>query len=85
MQFSIKKGATDKKWYNSHRRISFQAAKNSFQVQAVSEAVAIKLIGYSFHFHVAYLFRENQKMIQLAQYFTLKEWLNKRLDKLEND
>jgi len=62
----------------------YTCLKNSFSVQAVPEAVAIKLIGDSFHFHVAYLFRENQKMIRLAQHFTLKKCLSNSLDKLEN-
>ena len=73
-----------KKLHNSHRRISFQAAKPVFPVQAVSEIVAIKLIGDSFYFHVAYLFRENLKMLRLVQYFKLKEHLNIGLDRLEN-
>jgi len=51
----------------------------------ILKIVAIKLIGYSFHFHVAYLLhRENLKMVRLAQYFTLNVCLNIDLGKLEN-
>jgi hypothetical protein len=53
-------------------------------VQAVPEAVAIKLIGDSFYFHVAYLFKSELEMLRLTQYFTLKKRLNIGLDRLEN-
>jgi hypothetical protein len=46
--------------------------------------VAIKLIGDSFYFHVAYLVQREPEMVRLAQYFTLKGCLNNNLGKLEN-
>jgi hypothetical protein len=56
----IYKGAIDKNHTTEHRRISFHV-ETSFPVQAVPEAVAIKLIGDSFYFHVAYPFKREPK------------------------
>ncbi len=57
---SLYKGAIDKNHTTEHRRISFHV-ETSFPVQAVPEAVAIKLIGDSFYFHVAYPFKRESK------------------------
>jgi hypothetical protein len=48
----LNKGAIDKK---SHNSSALPRGEISFSVQAVPEAFAIKLIGDSFYFHVAYL------------------------------
>jgi hypothetical protein len=53
-----------------HRRISFHG-EASFPVQAVPEAVAIKLIGDSFYFHVAYPFKREPKNDSIRQKRTL--------------
>ena len=50
----------------------------------IPKTVAIRLIGDSFNFHVAHLFREDRKMLRPVQYFITKKGLNDSLGRLEN-